>query len=267
MRFFFSVILITICSFGCKDEENNIHIQSAKDQSLAEVITMDVFEEVLTIAPTYIINQAYIEDTNIILTSSPLLNDPTYPKKISIDYGSGIVGTDGKTRKGKIKIKINSGTVLKENLEIEFDNFVSEGNTIYGSISFIYDIDTNNITYYDVTLNGTGLTFISANGTMKWDGSFKIKRASGENTSSIKDDVFKLSGNTSGVDFSGTSYKSVTDIDHTIDLNCNSIITAGSSKITPYGKSLHHLFYGSGSCDANALIRLSSENEKNFNFQ
>jgi len=266
MKNFFSISLTIICIFGCKDEENNIYIQSAKDQSLAEVITMDVFEEVLTIAPTYVVKQEYSADTNVIITSSPILNDPTYPKTISIDYGTGIVGTDGKTRKGKIKIKIESGTVLKENLDIEFDNFVSEGNIIYGSISFIYDIDTNNITSYDVTLNGTGLTFISANGTMKWDGSFKIKRSSGENTSSIKDDVFKLFGNTSGVDFSGTSYKSLTDIDHTIDFNCNSIITAGSSKITPYGKEQHHLDYGTGSCDANALIRLSSENEKNFNF-
>ena len=266
MRFFFSIILTTICSFGCKDEENNIHVQSAKDQSLAEVITMDVFEEVLTITPTYVIHQAYNADTNIIITSSPLLNTTTYPKTISIDYGSGIVGTDGKTRKGKIKVVINSGTVLKENLEIEFDDFVSEGNTIYGSISFAHDIDADNITSYNVTLNGTGLTFMSANGTMKWDGAFMIKRASGENTSSIKDDIFKLSGNTNGVDFSGTSYKSATDIDHTIDFNCNSIITSGSSKITPYGKEQHHLDYGTGSCDANALIRLSSENEKNFNF-
>ena len=266
MKIFFSVLLTIICVFGCKDEENKIQIQSAKDQSLAEVITMDVFEEVLTITPTYVIHQAYNADTNIIITSSPLLNTTTYPKTISIDYGSGIVGTDGKTRKGKIKVVINSGTVLKENLEIEFDDFVSEGNTIYGSISFVHDIDADNITSYNVTLNGTGLTFMSANGTMKWDGVFMIKRASGENTSSIKDDIFKLSGNTNGVDFSGTSYKSATDIDHTIDFNCNSIITSGSSKITPYGKEQHHLDYGTGSCDANALIRLSSENEKNFNF-
>ena len=268
MRFFFPVLLTIICVFGCKDEEDKIYIQSAKDQSLAEVITMDVFEEVLTIAPTYIINQAYTEDTNIIITSSPLLNDPTYPKTISIDYGTGIVGTDGKTREGKIKIKINSGTVLKEDLEIEFDQFKSGGVVVpNGSISFIYDIDTNNITYYDVTLNGTGLIFISANGTMKWCGSFKIKRASGENTPSIKDDIFKLSGNTIGVDLSGTSYTAATYIDHTIDFNCNSVITAGSSKITPYGKAQHHLDYGTGSCDANAVIQLSSENEKNFNFQ
>lgn len=266
MKNFCYLLIITVFIFGCKDNETKVNTQSAKDQSLAEVITMDVLEEVLTITPIYIINGEYTADTNINITVFPLLIDSTYPKTITIDYGNGIVGTDGKTRKGIIKIKINSGTVLKENLEIEFDNFISEGNTVYGSIDFIYSINTNNIISYNVSLNEAGLTFISANGTMKWYGSFLIKRASGENTPSIKDDIFKLSGSTSGIDFLGTSYSVSTEIDHTIDFNCNKIITAGTSKITPNGKEQHHLDYGSGTCDANATISLPSSISKNFNF-
>tara|TARA_B110000211_G_C14003015_1_gene519429 strand:- start:468 stop:1265 length:798 start_codon:yes stop_codon:yes gene_type:complete len=265
MKEVFSAVLITLCLFGCKDDSKEIYSQSAKDQSLAEVITMDVFEEVLTITPTYIIDGKYAADTNIIITSYPLLTDPSYPKTITIDYGNGVVGTDGKTRKGKIKILINSGTVLTEDLEIEFDDYVSEGNTVYGSVNYAYT-NLNSTVSYDVTLNGTGLTFISANGTMKWDGDFLITRASGENTPSISDDIFKLSGSTTGVDFSGTSYAVKTETDHTIDFDCNEIITAGTSKITPNGKDEHDVDYGTGGCDANAVISLSSDNSQNFNF-
>jgi hypothetical protein len=265
MKQLFSVLLITVFLFGCKTDEKEVYTQSIKDQSFAEVITMDVIEEVLTITPTYVINGEYVSDTNIIITSTPIISSPSYPKTISIDYGNGIVGPDGKTRKGIIKVLINSGTVLTENLKINFDDYIAEGNTVYGSLTATY-ANSNNTLSYNVSISGTGLTFVSANGTMKWSGDFLITRASGESSPNIKDDIFKLSGSTTGVDFSGTSYVVSTETDHTIDFNCNNIITGGTSKIIPNGKGVHDVDYGSGNCDANGVISLSSGNSKNFNF-
>jgi hypothetical protein len=265
MKELFSVLLMCVCLFGCKDDEKEVYTQSVKDQSLAEVITMDIFEEVLTITPTYMLSGQYLADTNIIISTSTLWSSTTYPKTITIDYGTGIVGSNGKTRKGKIKVTINSGTVLAENLDIEFEDYISEGNTVYGSLVFNYS-NLNNLGSYATTINGLGLTFVSANGTMKWNGSFNLERSSGESTPRINDDIFKFSGSTTGVDFSGTSYVVSTETDHTIDLNCNNIITAGTSKITPNGKDEHSVDYGIGTCDGNGVIRLSSNNSENFNF-
>jgi|TARA_B110000261_G_C13073865_1_gene353264 hypothetical protein len=260
-----SLIIITSILFSCKDDEKEVYTRSAKDHSLAEVITMKAFKEVLTITPTFIIDKKYAVDTNIIITAKPLLSDSIFPKEITIDYGMGITGPDGKTRQGKIKVTINSGTVLTENLQIVFEEYVSEGTEVYGAINFDYSNDNSTISYA-VSIAESGLTFKSANGTMKWFGDFNIHKADGGNTPNINDDIFKLSGTTNGVDISVTSYTVSTQTDHTIDFNCKSIITAGTSKITPNGKDEHTVDYGNGDCNANAIISLSTGNSQNFNF-
>lgn len=265
MRKLLSILFISTVFFACKDEEKKVYAQSAKDQTLCEMITMDAFEQVLTITPSYIIDGKYEADTSIIITASPILSDPTYPKVITIDFGSGITGPDGKTREGKIKVTINSGTVLTENLNIEFDDYVAEGNTVYGVIDYSY-ATTNNVISYAADMGQSGLTFVSANGTMKWKGDFTIQRNSGSTTPSIGDDVFSLSGSTTGVDISGTSYSVTTKTDHTIDFSCKNIITAGTSDITPNGKGKHTVDYGNLECNTTATISLSASNSQNFNF-
>lgn len=265
MRKLLSLIILATIFVSCKNDEKGIYARSAKDQSLAELITMDAFEEVLTITPTFIIDGKYTVDTNIIITAYPLLSDPAYPKEITIDYGGGITGPDGKTREGKIKVTINSGTVLTEDLEITFDDYVSEGNTVIGAIDFTYS-NTSSIISYAASMAESGLTFESPNGTMKWSGDFTIQRSSGENTPIISDDIFKLSGTTGGVDISGTSYTVSTQTKHTIDFNCKRMITAGTSKITPHGKDQHTIDYGNGDCNTNAVISISTGDSQNFNF-
>lgn len=264
MRKLLGLFILSVSLWSCGDDEKEVYAQSAKDHSLAEVISMDIFEQVLTITPTYVVEEEYLADTLIEITANPILSDPTYPKTITINYGDGITGTDGKTRQGKILVTINSGTVLTENLDIDFDDYICNGNTVYGAVNYIYS-NSNGVISYAGDIEGNGLTFVSANGTMKWSGEYSLTRNSGASTPSISDDEYIFAGNSAGFDLSGRSY-TVTSTNHKIDFSCKSFIVSGSSKITPNGKDAQTVDYGSGNCESNASIKLSDNVTENFTF-
>lgn len=264
MRKLLGLFVLSIVLGSCGDDEKEVYAQSAKDHSLAEVISMDVFEQVLTIAPIYIVQGEYAADTLISISASPVLSDPTYPKLITINYGNGVTGDDGKTRQGKILLTVNSGTVLTEDLDIDFDDYICNGNTVYGAVNYTYSNNGGTVSY-EAEVEGDPLTFISANGTMKWSSDYTLTRKSGESTPSIGDDEFTFSGSAAGIDLSGRSY-TVTSTNHTIDFGCNHYIVSGTSTITPNAKDQHSVDYGSGNCDANGSIQLSDDVTENFTF-
>jgi hypothetical protein len=264
MRNLIALCILLAMVSSCKDDEKEVYSQSVKDHSLAEVISMDVFEQVLTIAPTYIIQGEYLADTLIEISANPVLSDPTYPKVITINYGDGVTGDDGKTRQGKIILSINSGTVLSEDLDIDFDDYICNGNTVYGAVNYTYS-NSNGIVSYDAEVEGDPLIFVSANGTMKWSSEFTLTRKSGESTPAIGDDEFTFAGNAAGIDLSGRTY-TVASTNHTIDFGCNHFIVSGTSTITPNDKDQHTVDYGSGNCDSNGSIQLSDDVTENFTF-
>lgn len=256
--------MLLVSIVACKDDDKETYSQSAKDCSTSEAITMDVIEQVLTIVPVYIVEGKYEADSNIVLSASPALSENTYPKTITIDYGTGVTGPDGNIRKGKIFLEVNSGTILSEDLSISFDEFNYNGNTLYGEFELMYS-NPGKVNYTS-DFSAGNLTFVSANGTMKWKSSFVMSRQEGGSTSNIGDDVFSFSGTADGIDLSGTSYSLVTGIEHVIDFNCKHFIKSGSSVLTPNEKGEQTVSYGSGSCDANGSITFTGNTVQNFSF-
>lgn len=264
MRKLISIFFVVLSVVACKDDEKEAYSQSAKDSSLSEAITMDVIEQVLTIVPIYVVEGKYAADSTIGLSASPILSDNTYPKTITIDYGIGTTGPDGNIRKGKIKIVVNSGTILNEDLHLSFDEYNYNGNTLYGQFDLAYS-NSGKVSYTSDFSEGS-LTFVSANGTMKWKSSFVLIKEDGGSTSTVSDDVFSFSGTANGIDLSGTSYALVTATDHSIDFGCKYLIKAGSSVLTPNEKDAQTVSFGSGSCDANGSITFSDNAIQNFSF-
>jgi hypothetical protein len=245
---------------SCKDDEKEIYTQSAKDAAHAEQLTLDALKEVLLITPDFVINEVYTKDSNITVFATPNILNSTYPKTITIDYGEGVTGILGKERKGKLHVTINSGTVITENLKIEFDEYFSAGTQLIGSINHVYDNG------YESEISDGGLSLINANGTMKWYGTFSLTPNSNNGTVNIGDDTYNFTCNTTGIDFSQTTFTFNSSTEHLINFGCPYMITSGTSKLAPNGEKTQTVNFGTGGCDGTATISQSDGDSKSFSF-
>lgn len=245
---------------SCKNDEKEIYTQSAKDAALAEQLTLDALKEVLLIAPGFVIDTAFTDSSDIIVFATPDILNSTYPKTITIDYGEGVTGILGKERKGKLHVTINSGTVITENLKIEFDEYFSAGTQLIGSVNHVYNNG------YESKISDGGLSLINANGTMKWNGTFSLTPNSNNGTVNIGDDSYNFTCNTTGVDFSQTTFTFNSSTEHLINFGCTHIITKGTSELAPNGEKTQTVSFGTGGCDGTAKVSQSDGDSKSFSF-
>lgn len=181
-------------------------------------------------------------------------NDSTYPKTITIDFGNGCLGLDGKFRSGAIIIHLTAplrrpGSVVTITFRNYFVNRVHlEGTKIISNLS---DPPAHK---WSVQVVGGKVTFPSGRG---WSyQSLKVKtQVAGMDTRIVRDDVYEITGR-SQTEFNGGL---------TITLNTETAlvkkvacpwISDGKLKIKINDRVLY-LEYGfpnSGQCDNKALL-------------
>jgi hypothetical protein len=126
---------------------------------------------------------------------------------ITIDFGkNGIVGKNGKIRKGKIAIKFTGGyKTAGSAISQTFDNYYVNGKKIEGSRSITYNGITNNIP--DWTIN-SNLTITKSNGKkVIWQSSRSRTMTAGYSTPlDWYDDEYKISGTANGTTSNGDIY-------------------------------------------------------------
>ncbi len=249
--------------FSCKKDHAEIYTQSAKDAALGERLISDVLKQILYTTPKFIINPTDSLIDGVHLSFESELNDSTFPKVVTIDYGDGITGNLGKIRKGKIIITINSSNIISEDLAVSFENYSSDGSEIWGNINYTYNSANSG---YNGELLNNGVSIVNANGTMKWGGTFVLTKTSTSGTVILTDDIYDFKCTTTGIDFEQTSFSYNTQKNHVIDFSCIEYITSGTSIIKPNNKSSQTVNFGSGNCDANGVIKTSNGSEKNFTF-
>ncbi|MBI35885.1 MAG: hypothetical protein CMP67_11045 [Flavobacteriales bacterium] len=257
------LFLASVVFISCKKDNSEVYTQSAKDAALGEVLIVDVLKQILYTSPNFLIDEQDSIINGIILSSEPEVSDSAFPKTITIDYGDGVTGVLGKMRKGKIILKINSGTVITENLEVSFENFSSDGSSMWGNILYAYNPA---ISGYDGELLNNGISIVNPNGTMKLNGSFSLSKSSTSGTVDLMDDIYDFECVTSGIDFEQTSFDYNTSKKHVVDFSCKDYIISGESNLMPYEKASQIITFGDGNCDAIGTIMLEEGQQKNFNF-
>lgn len=128
-------------------------------------------------------------------------NNNTYPKTVTIDFGDGCLGADGKFRKGAIVIHLTgpirrSGSVMTISLRNFFLNRAHiEGTKVLSNLS-----ENGNIKF-TVQVVGGAVTFPNGRGyqyqTLKY-----VKQIEGGNTLPLRDDVYSIEGR-SKTEFNG----------------------------------------------------------------
>ena len=189
-------------------------------------------------------------------------NDSTYPKTITIDFGNGCLGRDGKFRSGAIVIHLTAplrrpGSVVT----ITFRNYYVNRVHLEGTKT-ISNLSDPPVHKWSVQVVGGKVTFPSGRGYSYQ--SIKVKtQVGGMDTRIVRDDVYELTGR-SQTEFNGGL---------TITLNTESPllkkvacpwISDGKLKIKINDRELRldFGFPNNGDCDNKALLTWNNGNDQ-----
>ncbi len=136
-----------------------------------------------------------------------------FPKTVTIDFGSGCLGKDGKMRKGKI-ITTYTGPMFQSGSKATttFDNYNVDSFHIEGTHE-VENTSTANVLSWSVKITGGKITNTLNNRWRQWDGVRIHQQVQGSNTPyNLLDDVFQITGNATGSNSDGVSWTStITD--------------------------------------------------------
>jgi len=179
-----------------------------------------------------------------------------FPKTVTIDFGTGCLGRDGKYRKGKIvSIYTNPMVVPGAKVSTTFvdyyvDSFKIEGTHITENTS------TSNMQGWKIVVIDAKVTNTASNRWRKWNSTKNILQVEGNGTAHFPlDDVYKITGNARGSNSAGHNWASLV-IEPLIKKFTCSWIVKGTVKLIRDGREAL-LDYGNGHCDNLAIIYIN----------
>ena len=256
--------LVMLSFYSCKKDSAVIEqasIDMADDDAVAEAIYEDVFNTVDN--ATIILdglNKSLDSKSEMILSDSCpsiTVTNPTsgvWPKKVTVDYGTACTGLNNNVRSGKILIEVTGPRLQLGSMrtttfvDYYFNGIKVEGTKILENKG--YNSSQNLV--ISVKLTGGKLTLPDGKTIER---SFEHQRVwiAGLNTKNIWDDECLVTGTATGKNIDGISYKNT--ILTALDWKRACVfIVSGVVKIEREGAQPVEINYGTGECDAKAVV-------------
>jgi hypothetical protein len=258
-----STILLSVVMNSCSKDDNNdpateeestVSMTNAKVYS--DALYDDVSMEVLQVNTDAGLSLQPSVNTQACATITVSPNDATWPKTVTIDYGTaGCTGANGYIRKGKIIYTLNkklltTGAVLTAS----FDNYSVNGYKLEGTYTITNNGSSAGLNVTIVLTNGkvtypTGAVYTKASNTT-W------VQAAGMGTLTVLDDEFYVTGNGS-VSSSGNTLTaaSVGNLYRTVV--CTNTVS-GVLNLN-YNNITGTLDFGVGDCDKTAVLTVAGK--------
>jgi hypothetical protein len=179
-----------------------------------------------------------------------------FPKTVTIDFGTGCLGRDGKYRKGKIvSIYTNPMVVPGAKVSTTFvdyfvDSFKIEGTHITENTS------RSNMQGWKIVVIDGKITNTNTNRWRKWNSTKNVLQTEGNGTPHFPlDDVYKITGNARGSNAAGHTWAALV-VDPLIKKFTCPWIVKGKVQLMRDGREAL-LDYGNGNCDNQAIIYIN----------
>jgi hypothetical protein len=267
--------LTSLTIVGCKKEKtapaetSDTDTSVAADNSLAETMFNDIQNisdqaangELKFYSPIYDGSISDVQSSEKSICATIKHDSLSIAKTLVIDFGtSNCLCKDGKNRRGQINISYSGKYRDSASVHsISFTNYFVNDNEIKGAKTVTNNgKNTNGHTTFSIVVDGQ---IIKANngGTATWKSSRTREWLVGEDTKKDwADDVYSITGSTSGTTANGGVYTSTIKTALHRALNCN-WFDAGVIEINQTGKVLKTIDFGSGTCDADATVTISGK--------
>lgn len=263
----FAALAITILFSGCKKYVHQ-NIQAASNSSVAIIAYNDVFEQ-LNLAVDSPLDQKTIASWKLSgticanVTLSPV--GTVFPKTLTIDYGTGCTGPEGKVRSGKIVAEF-SGNFLDESsiAVLNFDNFSTGQYKLSGTHTITNTgVDASGNFMFTEALRNAVLSW--GDQTIRWKADLVRTWTEGAATNfiangaeGVNDDVFLLSGSATGNDSNTHPFTLEITTPLVLQTGCK-YIKEGILSIFPANFNEGKVDYGTGTCDKQATMEVDGE--------
>jgi len=251
---------------SCENLDNNPSgdFSIAEDDVLSTTLFDDVFMEVDEAVETadYQSPAAGLLKSGTVVCKTITVEQPDtsfWPRTITVDYGEGCEGPNGRVRKGKIIITV-SGRYMQEGSErtVTFVDFHINDFKIEGTKTITNQgRNDDDQMYFSITLTGGKVSNDSL--TVSKDFSRTRTWISGEDTPKFHgDDEYLIEGSASGVNRKGISYtRTITSPLYTAGV-CR-WIRSGAVLIEATDREDIIIDYGDGTCDNKATVTIGDE--------
>jgi hypothetical protein len=179
-----------------------------------------------------------------------------FPKTVTIDFGNGCLGRDGKFRKGKIvSIYTNPMVVPGAKVSTTFIRYQVDSLKIEGT-HITENTSTSNMQGWMVKVIEGKVTNVTTNRWILWNSTKNVLQIAGNGTPHFPlDDIYKITGNARSTNSGGHTWTALV-IDPLIKkFNCRWIVQ-GSIKFVRNGREAL-LVYGDGRCDNQAILYIN----------
>jgi hypothetical protein len=263
-----TLLVSSLYLVSCKKDttsSKDSDVESAEDNSLAEAQYNDVTTIIDQAAASGTVTLGIAGGSSVNGTDGTLgsacatvsIDTVTVPHKITIDFGtSNCLCNDLRNRRGKI-IATFSGKFgnVGSAISVSFVDYFVNDNQIKGTKTDTY-MGLNNAGHPVINISVDG-QIVKANngGTISWTSTRQREWVAGFNTLDWSDDVYSITGTASGVKASGQAYTITITKPLVRKMNCY-WFESGTVDVTPEGKAVRTLDYGSTGCDANATVSI-----------
>lgn len=249
------ILLASVCAIcllwtSCEKEETTTQqtAETSQDLAMAQNFLQTTEEEVDLLLET---RSGDNEDCPIV-TFTP--DASSFPRTVTIDYGTeGCEGPHGYLRRGIIQIEISDSMKIPGATRTKtFVDFYIEDVQILGTKTLTYS--GQNDDQQDVwvrMVNGAQLLFPNGE-EVSWTAEQTIVRLEGQATEELLDDVFQITGNSSGVNRQGNPFTSEIVDPLLKPRNCRWPVSG--TRTTMVNDSERTLDYGDGACDRDATV-------------
>lgn len=250
---------------GCRKENNNLSdnkddfSSSAADLGQTENIYSDVDNMVAqaSTSTTGGIDQrtgAPAEDLQFNFTGCALVTRDTVNHTLTIDFGSGCTGHDGRLRSGKVIVTYSGGGYFTPGASwvITFDNYFVNGRHVEGTRS-VTNNGFNTSGNMNWSINAVNMKVTRPDGSWRtWNSQRTREMIQGYGDSLYVNDIYKVNGTANSTNNSGDVFSAV--ISDLIRDNSCYWITSGTIAITPASGIVRTIDFGNGSCDDLATV-------------
>lgn len=187
-------------------------------------------------------------------------------RTMTVDYGNiDKTCSDGAVRRGKLLASWTgsygaAGTVI----EVIPENFFQDNYRLNGTTTIqLMGRDSMNRCYWTVGV-ASGRVTRAQNDTVQWSSTRTITWASGEDATDPQNhnwlnDRYLITGTSSGATASGTGFAARITKPVSLKMECIYRLVSGLIELTPNGKAMRVMDYGSGSCESTMSVVIGSK--------
>jgi hypothetical protein len=241
------------------DRDTDTETQSATDYSIAEACWKDVFKQLDDAAAVTADVNRYsvpVVTTCYTVTVTPALPNTTFPKTVTIDFGTGCTGPDGIVRKGMISA-VFSGKYRDSltTITITPANYYIDGYKVQGTKTITNQGHINGVATFSVNVQNATIT-TPDNKMITWNSQRTNRWVAGESTlGTVLDDMYEVSGSGNGTGTKGNSFTMTITTPLRVETGCR-YITKGVLKLQPANLEERVIDFGSGTCDDKATVSI-----------